>query len=63
MHMREKSIDSDEFVIFLRKVGIAMNRRKSYMLVDNLSVHRTNDVKEQARKSNIELIFNGTYSS
>ena len=63
LHMRERSIDSDAFVVFLKKVGVAMKRRKCYMLVDNLITHRTDDVREQARKSNIELIFNGTYSS
>ena len=62
-YSQEKSIDSDAFVEFLKVVGKKMNRRKTYILVDNLRVHRTADVMAQAKKSRIYLIFNGTYSS
>ena len=48
---------------FLKQVARKMNYRKTYMLVDNLPVHRTDNVKAQAKRSKVELIFNGTYSS
>ena len=60
---RDKSIDAESFQEFLRLVARRMRRRKCYMMVDNLGVHRTQDVKKQAKRSNVELIFNGTYSS
>jgi transposase len=63
IHLQQKSIDSDAYVVFLKKVARQTKRRKCVMLVDNLGVHRTHNVREQARKSNIELLFNGTYSS
>ena len=48
---------------FLKQVARKCKYRKSYMLVDNLRVHRTDRVVAQAKRSKVELIFNGTYSS
>ena len=61
--LRDKSIDSDAFCEFLRLIRRKSKSRKCHMLVDNLSVHRTPDVTNQATRSRINLIFNGTYSS
>ena len=48
---------------FLRRLKEHTGRKKAVLLLDNLGVHRTNAVKNLAAKFDIELVFNGTYSS
>ena len=62
-HIQDHSIDADAFMMFLRRLKEHIGRKKAVLLVDNLGVHRTNAVKNLARKLGIELVFNGTYSS
>ena len=58
------AIDNLEFQRFLIEVSLRFShRRKVLMLVDNLPVHKMLVVKERAKSLNIELVFNGTYSS
>ena len=67
--LQQRSIDQAAFAEFLAELrrdctarGVPSEQRL-WCLVDNLSVHRTKTVKEQCRLENIELIFNGSYSS
>ena len=53
----------EHFMNFLKKIRQVHNDRKIYLLVDNLSVHRTKNVKAKADELDIELIFNPIYSS
>ena len=62
-HVRDGSIDSDSYILFLKALVQHTRRRKCKMMVDNLSVHRTHDVRNYCDKNNITLVFNGTYSS
>ena len=57
------AIDIQQFLLFLDSVARVTRRRKVLMLVDNLNVHRANAVKDKARRLNIELFYNGIYSS
>ena len=59
----DNAITGESFLIFLDEVGKFTQNRKSVILVDNLAVHRMSIVKERARLLNIELCYNGIYSS
>lgn len=61
--IKDKSIDKFAFVDFLKEVSKHTKYRKCSMLVDNLGVHYTDLVKQEAKERKIELIYNGTYSS
>ena len=62
-YIKEKSIDTEAFCSFLRKLKQHTKRRKAVLLCDNLRVHRTGPVRELAARLNIEIVYNGTYSS
>ena len=59
----DKAIDQNEFAHFLCRVRDYYRGAPVLMLVDNLSVHYTAVAKQTAKECNIELCFNGTYSS
>ena len=61
--IRERSIDSRDFMDFLHRLKDHIGRRRAVLLLDNLGVHRTKAVQKLAPKLGIELLFNGTYSS
>ena len=52
VHMELNSIDKHSFVIFLKKVRKYNKGRKTYIFLDNLSVHYTDVVKSAAKKYN-----------
>ena len=62
-HVQDFSIDSEAYVKFLDQVALYTKRHKYIMMVDNLLVHRTDDVKNKSKAIKCELVFNGTYSS
>ena len=62
-HIVDGAINIEHFCTFLDKVGHIYQRKKTYMLVDNLNVHHSKLVQNRASHWNIELLFNGTYSS
>ena len=53
--------DFADFITELRKKQ--GNHKRLFILVDNLGIHKTKYVKEMCAKRNVELIFNGAYSS
>ena len=61
--IRERSIDSRDFMDFLHRLKDHIGRRRAVLLLDNLGVHRTKAVQKLAPKLDIELLFNGAYSS
>jgi len=63
VHMELNAIDKHSFVVFLKKVRKYNKGRKTYIFLDNLTVHYTDVVKSAAKKYNQELIFNANYSS
>ena len=63
LHTVDMSINTGSYCDFLDKVAQYTRGRKCVMMVDNLSVHRTDPTKAKAAQHNIELVFNGSYSS
>ena len=63
LHVIDGAIDIGSFITFLEKVAKYLDGRRACMLVDNLAVHHSKAVKEKALNLNIELVFNGIYSS
>ena len=60
---RDLSIKTADFVDFLRSLRTRMKRQKTYIFLDNLQVHHTYIVRDNAFKNNQVLIFNASYSS
>ena len=60
---RDLSIKTSDFVDFLRALRTRMKKQKTYIFLDNLQVHHTHVVRENAFKNNQVLIFNASYSS
>jgi transposase len=60
---RDLSIKTTDFVDFLRSLRTRMKRQKTYIFLDNLQVHHTHIVRDNAFKNNQVLIFNASYSS
>ncbi len=48
---------------FLRALRTRMKRQKTYIFLDNLQVHHTHLVRNNAEENNQVLIFNASYSS
>ena len=60
---RDLSIKTSDFVDFLRALRTRMKRQKTYIILDNLQVHHTHLVRNNAEENNQVLIFNASYSS
>ena len=60
---RDLSIKTSDFVDFLRALRTRMKKQKTYIFLDNLQVHHTHLVKDNAVKNNQVLIFNASYWS
>ena len=60
---RDLSIKTSDFVDFLRALRTRMKRQKTYIFLDNLQVHHTHLVRDNAEENNQVLIFNASYSS
>jgi len=59
-----KSNNAENFLIFLKKLDRAYRNKTLHIIVDNLSVHKNEKVKEWlASKRKIKLHFTPTYSS
>ena len=61
--VEDGAIDRHGFVRFLGEVHDHTRGRRCVMLADNLAVHRTAEATDAAEKFNIDMVFNGTYSS
>jgi transposase InsO family protein len=56
--------NADNFLAFLRKLDRTYRNKKLHIIVDNLSVHKNQKVKEWlAGKRKIKLHFTSTYAS
>ena len=60
---RDLSIKTSDLVEFLRVMRTRMKRQKTYIFLDNLHVHHTHLVRDNAFKNNQVLIFNALYSN
>ena len=56
-----KYIDSKTFIEFLN--ALHGQRRPCYLFLDNLNLHKMEEVKEAAKICKIELIYNAIYCS
>ena len=59
----DKAITIDSFKDFLGRLHSHTRGARSVLMVDNLAIHHNREVKLLADWYNIELCFNGTYSS
>ena len=58
------ALDQFDFADFITELRKKQGHHKRlFILVDNLGIHKTKFVKEMCAKRNVELIFNGAYSS
>ena len=57
-----KSIDRPKFIAFLKKLRQCNPFVPLALFLDRLAVHRSNDVKEEAKRLKILLIENASYS-
>ena len=60
--MEKEAINKKKFKLFLEEL-----RRKHYaddvaIFMDNLAVHRSNDIKERLEELSLPAIFNAAYS-
>lgn len=59
-----KSNNADNFLSFLKKLDRTYRRKKLHIIVDNLSIHKNQKVKDWLKsKKKIKLHFTPTYSS
>lgn len=59
-----KALDQNAFADFITELRQSVHHRKRlYLLVDNLGIHKTRLVKARCEAEDVELIFNGAYSS
>ena len=63
MLIQRQSIKTADFLEFLDKLAERMRRRKTFIFLDNLTLHHTIAVRNQAKEHNQELYFNAAYSS
>lgn len=63
MLIQKHSIKATDFLEFLDKLAANMKRRKTFIFLDNLTLHHTIAVRNQAKDNNQELYFNAAYSS
>lgn len=59
----EHSVDRPKFLQFLEALATKTQLREATMLIDNLSLHHSNVVKEWAENAGLRLLFNAPYSS
>jgi hypothetical protein len=59
----EKSVNSDKFIIFLKKLLDSVNTRPVYLYLDNLPVHHSTKVTKFSEENNIHLLFAAPYDS
>ena len=60
--LHPKSIRSEEFQAFLRKLSTRFSGKPFAIFLDNLSVHKTNVCKDVFKELSITAIFNIPYS-
>ena len=57
-----RSLDKEDFVIFLKQIRKSYGNQKIGLYLDNASFHCANMVKQYARANDIDLIFAPVYS-
>ena len=59
-----KALDQHHFADFITELRQSVQHDgRLYVLVDNLGIHKTKMVRAHCQEQNVELIFNGAYSS
>ena len=59
--IQEQSIKTEDFLDFMEALRFESPRRKLALFLDNLSVHRTQAVREAADRLKLKLFFNIPY--
>ena len=59
---RQKSYKKENFIAFVERF-IDVAKRPCTLVLDNLSFHRADEVKELCKLNDVTLVYNGTYSS
>ena len=59
---RQKSYGKVDFIAFVQRF-VDVAERPCTLVLDNLSFHRADEVKELCKLNDVTLIYNGTYSS
>jgi transposase len=60
--LNPKSISFDSFKQFLKKLTLHTKRRKTFLFLDNLRLHHSNEIKTVAKARGMHLLFNASYS-
>ena len=63
MLTQKRSINAIDFQAFLDQLAKQMKRARTFVFLDNLTLHHTVLVREKAKSNNQELVFNASYSS
>lgn len=63
MLIQRQSIKIADFLEFLNKLAERMRHRKTFIFINNLTLHHTVALRNQAKANNQELYFNAAYSS
>jgi transposase len=63
LQLDDGSVNGEKFVRFVNKIGKYTSGDPCYLMLDNLRVHHTRQVKDAAARQNIKIIFNAPYSS
>ena len=63
VHMADGSIDRVEFKKFLGKIFRKYGGERVNIYLDNLNVHKGDEIKSYCEDNNAELLFGPTYSS
>ena len=62
IHIFDKAVKQKEFGMYLRALSHSFHGRPIAIMMDNLSVHKTYEVREQYRRLKITPIWNASYS-
>ena len=62
IELHEKGVNQEMFSSFLYKLAALNKRKKVSIVMDNLSAHRTRNVKALLRQLKMEYIYNVPYS-
>ena len=63
MLTQKRSINANDFQAFLDLLEKRMKRARTFVFLDNLTLHHTMLVREKVKLNNQELVFYASYSS
>lgn len=60
--MYDEAVNEEKFMLFLKRLAELNHNKKVVIVMDNLAVHKTKDVKSLMRELNFEWIWVVPYS-